>query len=295
MEAVIWFHNVLGVAAVEPSAFFESGMFRIERIDYGKAQWAGAAMGTTMVKMRRFLVFGAAVCGMSTHAEEAKPLVRTLEEFRSHCIPLWPDAPTTLAGDCTVAEFGELVQLDGSTFYFARYHDRTRPTPDSVGLPPSTEFNALVLIRADPAEGGEGTVVHVRKREGLDEFLAPVLLRTARGPVLYLAGRGIGDSHSQYGYDEYLLWQAGTWVELDVHSWVYGVRNLMPDGYRLKGIIDLAPSLETLEYVSTSVLRDGDGDCCPTGGTVSIRFYWDDLTLRVASFEHDARRPPTEG
>jgi len=134
---------------------FESDLFGIERIDCSKAQWAGAAMGTTMVKMRRFLVFGATISGMPAHAEEALPLVRTLEEFRSHCIPLWSDAPATLAGDCTVAEFGELVQLDGSTFYFARYHDRTRPTPDSVGLPPSTEFNALVLIRADPAEGRE--------------------------------------------------------------------------------------------------------------------------------------------
>lgn len=272
-------------------------MFGIERIDCGKAQWAGAAMGTTMVKIRRFLVFGAAISAMPAHAEEALPLVRTLEEFRSHCIPLWSDAPTTLAGDCTVAEFGELVQLDGSAFYFARYHDRTRPIPDAVGLPPSTEFNAVVLIRADPAEGGEGTVVHVRKLEEHSywgEFLAPKVLRTGPGLVLYLAGRGLGDSHSQYDYDEYLLWRSGTWVELDVHSWVYGVRKRMPDGYRLKGIIDLAPSLETLKYVSTSVLRDGDGDCCPTGGTVSIRFYWDDLTLRVESFEHDARRPPSE-
>lgn len=254
------------------------------------------AMGTTMVGIRYFLVFGAAVSGMPAHAEEARPLVRTLEEFRSHCIPLWPDAPTTLAGDCTVAEFGELVQLDGSTFYFARYHDRRRPIPDSVGLPPSTEFNALVLIRADPAEGGEGTVVHVRKLEEHDywgEFLAPKVLRTSLGPVVYLAGRGLGGGHSQYSYDEYLLWRSGTWVELDVHSWVRGVRAGMPDGYRLQGVYDLAPSVETLEYVG-SVLRDGDSNCCPTGGTVSIRLYWNNLTLRVASFEHDARSPPSE-
>ena len=253
-------------------------------------------MGTAMVKIRRTLVFGAAVCSMPAHAEEAGPLVRTLEAFRSHCIPLWPDAPATLAGECTVAEFRELARLDGSTFYFARYHDRTRPIPDSDGLPPNTEFNALVLIRADSAEGGEGTVVHVRKPEEHDywgDFSAPKVLRTGLGLVLYLAGRGLGGGHSQYGYDEYLLWRGGTWVELDVYSWVYGVRAAMPDGYRLQGIYDLAPSLETLEYVG-SVLRDGDSDCCPTGGTVSIRFYWDDLKLRVASFEHNARSPASE-
>ena len=249
-----------------------------------------------MVGIRQFLVFGAAVSCVSTHAEDTE-LVGTLEEFQSDCIPLWPDAPATMAEDCTVAEFREIVRLDESTFYFARYHDRTRPVPDGVGLPPSNEFNALVLIRADGPEGGEATVVHVRKPDEGSywrEFLAPEVLRTGRGLVLYLAGRGLGDSHSQYGYDEYLLWQSGTWVELDVHSWVYRLRERMPDGYRLKGIFDLAPSLETLKYVSTAVLREGDGDCCPTGGTVSIRFYWDDLTLRVENFEHDAGLAATQ-
>jgi len=61
----------------------------------------------------------------------------------------------------------------------------------------------------------------------------------------------------------------------------------MPAGFKLKGIGDLRDALRTLRYVSSDVARDGD--CCPTGGTVRIRFEWDGLTLRVAGFEHDPR------
>ena len=229
---------------------------------------------------------------LPVYAQEAAPLRWTLEEFRTRCIPLWSDDPTAEAEDCTVAEFGEIAELDGSTFYFARYHDRPLPVPEGVEMLRLGEFNALVILRADPTNREEATVLHVRKREQYAfyqplHFHAPELIQTDRGQVLYLRGSGLGDGAFQYQYDQYWLWRSGTWVPLDVHGWNDTMRERMPDGFGLGGIHgDIPRALRTLTY-DAPVRRDGDYDCCPTGGTIKIQFEWDDLTLRVVSFEHD--------
>ena len=241
----------------------------------------------------QFLLITTAAVVLSARAQEAEPLRWTLEEFRTRCIPLWTNDPTVEAEDCTVAEFGEIAELDGVRFHYARYHDRRRPIPNWSTLAPVTEFNALVILRMDPPDRDEATVFHVRKQtedSWFDTFDAPELLQTDRGPILYLLGRGLGAGMSQYGYDEYWLWQPGTWVPLDVHGWGYTARERMPAGFWLAGIdsTELTRAMTTMTYVSY-VLRDDDAMCCPSGGTVRIQFEWDDLTLRVVSLEHDPR------
>ena len=136
----------------------------------------------------------------------------------------------------------------------------------------------------------------VRAQEAAYAFmthLAPELLQTDCGPILYLAGRGPGSGSSQYDNDEYWLLQSDTWVPLDVLGWVYDFRDRMPDGFSLHGIGDLATGLSTMTYVD-AVHRDGDAMCCASGGTIWIHFEWDDLTLRVESFEHDPSVQLTE-
>ncbi|MYD96014.1 MAG: hypothetical protein F4X98_01330 [Gammaproteobacteria bacterium] len=235
--------------------------------------------------MRRTLLIIVAVGGLS-HGQEAEPLRWALDEFRTRCIPLWGDVPNS---DCTVAEFGEVAELDGSTFYFAVYDDRSAPVPDWA-TSWSRQANAVVLFRAERPDLQTAIVLHVRKPDreyGQRAYRAPELLRTDLGPVFYLQGYGSGDGSFQFQYDEYWLWRSGSLVALDVHGWLYPTRERMPSGFSLKGIGDLRDALQTLRYVSGDVARDGDGDCCPTGGTVSIRFEWDGLSLRVADFEHD--------
>lgn len=255
-------------------------------------------MSETMATLiRQFLLIAAGALSISAHAQEAEPLQWPLDEFRTRCIPLWTDDPNVEVEDCTVAEFGEIAELDGSRFYYARYHDRTRPIPDEIQLPSVTEFNALVILRMDQPNRQNATVFHVRKQDSgswFETFHAPKLLQTDRGPILHLAGRGLGAGRSQYDRHQYWLWRSGTWVALDVLSWIYEFRGQMPDGFGLGGIGDLATALRTMTYVDTWVRRDGDYMCCPTGGTIRIQFEWDDLTLRVLSFEHDPDAQSTE-
>ena len=238
---------------------------------------------------RLFLLITAAAVSTPVRAQEAEPIRWGLEEFRTRCIPLWSDYPTVEEEDCTVADFGEIVELDGSTFYFARYHDRSRPFPDELPSYMVIEFNVLVILRSDPPNLEDATVVHVRRHEeeyGFLTILAPELLQTDRGPILYLAGRGLGSGTSQYKYDEYWLWRSGTWLPLDMHGWFNVFWDRILEGFWLSGIFDLATALSTMTYVAP-VHSDEDAQCCPSGGTIWIHFEWDDLTLRVVSFEHD--------
>ncbi|MYD97492.1 MAG: hypothetical protein F4X98_08915 [Gammaproteobacteria bacterium] len=240
-----------------------------------------------MTTIRCLLSVTAVILGLVPLAEEAEPLRWTLDEFRTRCIPLWSDEPTAKGDDCTVAEFGEIVELDGSTFYYARYHDGRAPDPgwfQTLG-----EFNVLVILRSDPPDREAATVFHVRKPGndyGYLTHFAPELIRTQRGPILYLKALGPGGSDGQYDNHQYWLWRSGGWVLLDALSWVYALRERMPNGYSLGGIRNLAPALETMNY-ATDAYRAGDSRAEPTGGTVTIYFEWDDLTLQVARFEHD--------
>ena len=227
----------------------------------------------------------AALGGMG-HAQDAEPLRWTLDEFRTRCVPLWSDEPHP---ECRVAEFGEVAVLDGSTLHFAVYDDPAMPIP-IWGASGWRQRNALLLLKADHPDPEVATVFHIRKPErgdGLIMYNAPEVIETDLGSVLFLRGSGSGDGSFQFQYDEHWLWRSGTLVPLDVHGWLHPMRERMPDGFALKGIGDLRDALRTLTYVSRDVAVDGDGDCCPSGGTLRIRFEWDVLTLRIESFEHD--------
>ena len=151
----------------------------------------------------------------------------------------------------------------------------------------------MVLLRSDPPNRDEAAVFHVRKPEGGSlVFLAPELIRTQRGPILCLEGRGPGGGDAQYNNHEYWLWRSGGWVLLDALSWVYALRDRLPDGYSM-AVWNLAPALETMTYV-TEAYRGGASSARPiVDGTFTIRFVWDDLTLRVASIEHDPNAAST--
>jgi len=257
---------------------------------------AGHALeGPMKLFVRGFLAVAAAMSSVVAIAQNSEPeaLRWSLEEFQSTCIPLWPDELTEGGGDCTVAEFGEIGEFDGVRYYYARYHDDSRYRPEDV-LVFAIEFNALVLLRADSADDRMASVFHVRQQWENDWhqiYRKPEIIQTDHGSILYSQGLGAGWSGQQFSHDRYWLWRSGDWVEIDVHGWLPTMREQVPDGFQLGGIYELAQALPTMTY-EISARRDGDATCCPSGGTIRIQFEWDDLTLRVASFEHEPDAEP---
>jgi hypothetical protein len=114
-----------------------------------------------------------------------------------------------------------------------------------------------------------GTTGHI------EYFLSPA------GPLLkvpvQLSGTGVFNKHFHF------LWHGGIWQEIDTQGWLRTMR--LPPGHGIwKGVV-VDPQAFTAR---SSVWREGDGNCCPSGGEVEAK-----LTLkgRALVIESQAYRP----
>ncbi len=266
-----------------------------------------------MITLARPGMFSAALfLSVSIVAQDAEPeyvnLNWTLEEYQTRCIPIWSEEELELAvvdGGCTVGKFGDIAELDGSRFYYALYNDDKKSLP-RVDPPDDieaeirrlrdenwrTESTALAIFKATAEDRERATVVHLRKQGRIpygslqiEPFTEPELIQTDIGPVIYLRGFGCCDGMQMYRFDEYWLWRDGDLLQVDTNAWFRSARERLrlPAGYSLNGISNLAQALPTLTY-DASIWGPEDPDCCPSGGEVRIHFEWEDLTLRISSF-----------
>ena len=208
-----------------------------------------------------------------------------IDHVRSTCIPLH-ESDQKSDRDCVVAEFGELAAIGQQQLLYALYQDHFpgRGEPRS-----STHYNVLVLFTGVTGSD-QADVLHVRQddRQWWVDYSTPVVLDSARGPILHSPGCGIGDSRSQYSYDEYWLWHEQHWQPLDVWSWDDAhLLEFLPTGHHLDGISKTGFDLPGMRYVG-SVRRSDDCHNCATGGQVTVHFEWEGLALRVRDVEYRA-------
>ena len=223
------------------------------------------------------------VLAQETGMEEGPPW--TLEELRTHCIPLWAEADVANESDCEVREFGEIAEVGGTRLYWALYHDRRQRISELLAESMTwLGYNSiLVFFRQESSDEDMATVDFVRSNATM-YYQPPRPISTDRGLILFSEGHDCCDSKAQFWNHRSWLWRSGAWTELDIHRWYREFQ--MPTGYGLKGVSgDLASALST-QTLNVSVFRDGDGDCCPTGGFVRIQFELDNLALRVVGYEH---------
>ncbi|MBW8269545.1 lysozyme inhibitor LprI family protein [Caldovatus aquaticus] len=214
----------------------------------------------------------------------ADPALTALSESQiaGSCVPLPPAAEEEAAPPpCAVRESGPLGTLDGRRLHYAIYG---YPDPDS----PDRETLAKVatVVFAETAPGRFAA----RYADGPDDVRcgAPRLLRAQRGPLLHIPcsrdGTGMFNAESVLAPGE-----GGRWRLLDTGSWTRDLGRRLPRGYGAwKGIY---PDYEALAAV-TPLWRDGDANCCPTGGRAEIRLGWEgdrlvlrDLRLRLGAQE----------
>ena len=222
-----------------------------------------------MIALIRYGMLPAAfILSVAATAQDAEPVQAdlnwTLDEYRTRCVPIWSEESLELVGvdgGCAVAEFGEIVTLDGFKFYYALYNDDKRFIPDNL-FPDEdpevwinslrdgqwvTEFTALALFKEDTEIRERATMFHLRKQRNRPSgftqvltFAAPEIIQADIGLIMYLRGFGCCDGMSQYGFDEYWLWRDGDWIQLDPHSWFRSARERLrlPAEYSLHGILN---------------------------------------------------------
>lgn len=151
--------------------------------------------------------------------------------------------------------------------------------------PDDTAGAAYVLLATDPDRGLKILASGV---ESHHDYETPELIWTDEAPYVAIAGVMAGTGH--YNADALYRWTTDPSrpvVKLDNQGWVEGFGRLLPGFGVRKGLwFDYGDSGIT---AMTSLWRDADAECCPTGGDARLRFAIEGDRLVLTSVE---RLPP---
>jgi hypothetical protein len=182
-------------------------------------------------------------------------------------------AACAAGGGACAATF--LTHLGGASLFGVH---GSRPGPEG-----RAESVSAVVVRS-----GSGLAVvqilEVAVGEGFGQAWPAEVFRSPAGQLLRLPVRLAGTG--AFNEDLYFLWQPGRWVEIDAQAWKKDLR--LPAGHGLwKGVV-VDPTAFTAR---SSVWREGDGNCCPSGGEVRVRLEVRGRALRAAAQDYRAGFP----
>lgn len=164
-------------------------------------------------------------------------------------------APVFAAGACKVQKSGKVAGAEGLWWQV---------------LDGGDEQMAAVVLAAQP--GGDAATPMVWTQDvGVAYYDAPRVVRSPAGDLLVLGGAMAGTGNLNI---EVVLQRTGRgrWAEVDTQGWLTALPARLPGGMGVwKGVY---PDYETFT-ATTALWKDGDANCCPTGGFVAV-------TLRMA-------------
>jgi hypothetical protein len=199
-----------------------------------------------------------------------------LESLKRGCIELaevkvgsGPDD----AAECRVSEFGSFGELDGETYYYALYcliPNYEKVKAQCVDTSFSAQYHArrASAIFVQKGNSPQARLLFERASEdiGIYVYDKPEFIRSQYGTLLLipirLDGTGAGNVSELY------IREDDHWASIDTESWMKDLDSKIPKGLQIwKGIW---PDYRTMT-AETGVYREGDANCCPTGGKVLIR------------------------
>jgi hypothetical protein len=220
-----------------------------------------------------------------------------LDRLRTECIDFGVSGQY-VEGElvCRVLEFGELGIVGETQFYYGLYRLKlTHPdfSPDTLEMdsynrPPLNQTAVAIFRARDDASALLDWKDVADYVEFLSWFEKPDIIEAPFGTVLSIPERISGTAAAND--DKYFRWIDDRWRLLDTTSWTAALRDSLPEGQHVwKGLqIDIR-SLS----VESGVWRDGDANCCPTGGTVHVQLRLEGDALTIERLEH--RKPPEQG
>lgn len=111
-------------------------------------------------------------------------------------------------------------------------------------------------------------------------FEPPVIFQREDG--LYVAAAGYQQGSGSANADVLYRFDNDRWIEIELESWRTALDAQMPAGLGVwKGVDYRWPELRA----RSSVWRDEDANCCPTGGRAVMDFTVEGMSLRLAGLE----------
>lgn len=175
--------------------------------------------------------------------------------------------------DCAVSEFGKFGAVDGETYYYALYCLIPNYAPDK-GKCVDGSFNALffrqrgLVVFAGDDSNGDIRLLFERVSSDIGTLLyeKPQITHGAERTLLYLPIALDGTGHGNES--EYYLREEGKWEPVEAEAWLDDLKARTPGDLSIwKGVW---PNLETMQ-AQAGLYRNGDVNCCPTGGIAKIR------------------------
>ena len=211
--------------------------------------------------------------------------------FAQNCVPLndmYVEGPD-IQRSCSVNEFGPLAGVGGSRFSFALYRRLVTigSEPPRLTLDRAPFRNTAVVIFDAVGDGSRIQPILAHVNEGtLGEswFERPRLISTAHDLLLMIPDRIGGTAAANE--DIYYRWGSNGWQRLETQAWLEELAKRLPRGFGVwKGII---PDLQRMK-ASFAVWREGDANCCPTGGWVCVELAYRKDALVIDTVRHDPK------
>lgn len=111
-------------------------------------------------------------------------------------------------------------------------------------------------------------------------FEAPTMF--TQDDRVYVAARGHQAGTASANADILFRLDGERWTEIEIESWKTALDEALPDGLGVwKGVTYAWPEM----MASSSLWRDEDANCCPTGGAAMIDLAVDGVSLRLVAVE----------
>ena len=230
----------------------------------------------------------------ASHGQSFESIIRDASAhpaawFAQNCVPLrdlYVEGPD-IRRSCSVNEFGTLSSVDGIYFSFALYRRLVTigAAPPDLSLDRAPFRNTAVVIFEPAGDGSRIRPILAHLSEGTlgsSWFARPQIIATSSGLLLWIPDRIGGTAAANE--DIYYRWGARRWQRLETLSWLEDLAKRLPRGFGVwKGIV---PDLSHMK-ASSAVWRDGDVNCCPTGGSVCVELAYRGDALVIDKFQHD--------
>lgn len=230
----------------------------------------------------------AALKAYEQREQHAQARTYRLDQLGQGCPPLAGEpGPDSTYSSCKMTALRTLGRLGDEDWFAAEYclapRAITEARCEGSDFPMDMNDVVVLVLARSPAD----QAVRLVLRHGSESAMVgeTARYRTDYGDMLeipiYLAGTG------HFNGSAYYLWQSDHWQPVDFKHWQRDLQKRLPKGLGVwKGPW---PDLRKMHFES-SLWRDSDANCCPTGGTVEAALGLDGTRLVIRSLKVQ-RRP----
>jgi hypothetical protein len=140
-----------------------------------------------------------------------------------------------------------------------------------------------MIIIAEGVPGDDIKLITARQVWGY--FNSPDMIENSDDGVVFHIGGNVGGKGNA---DILLARTKAKWIKIDMDRWFDQVNALLPPGFEIRKSVKI--DFREL-FASSPVWREGDGECCASGGTVKIDYIHRDGVLMVSRLTFDEAKP----